>query len=113
MTNWPRSVTPATVFPASPSSVNAPATPNATLSKEARDEFEAAKQVRSVTKRAPHEALKSIACGKLTFDERVVLHRVGGPVPEADREFFIDNQLAQIHFIIDIILEDQPHAMKV
>jgi len=31
-----------------------------------------------VTKFAPHtEAPKSIARGKLTFDERVVLHRVG------------------------------------
>ena len=27
---------------------------------------------------APHKALKSIACGKLTFDERVVRHRVVG-----------------------------------
>ena len=31
---------------------------------------------RKVTTFAPHKALKSIACGKLTFDERVVLHRV-------------------------------------
>ena len=29
-----------------------------------------------VTKCAPHKALKLIASGKLTFDERVVLHRV-------------------------------------
>jgi hypothetical protein len=33
-----------------------------------------------VTRFAPHLALKLIACGKLTFDERVVLHRVGGVV---------------------------------
>ena len=31
---------------------------------------------RYVTKFAPHKALKSIPCGKLTFDERVVIHRV-------------------------------------
>ena len=31
-----------------------------------------------VTKFAPHEALRLIAGGKLTFDERVVVHRVGG-----------------------------------
>jgi hypothetical protein len=39
-----------------------------------------------VTQSAPHEALKSIACGKLTFDQRVVLHRVEtlpSPVPES------------------------------
>ena len=30
----------------------------------------------TVTKSAPHKALKSIAWGKLAFDERVVLHRV-------------------------------------
>jgi len=30
-----------------------------------------------VTKFAPHQALKLIARGKSTFDERVVLHRVG------------------------------------
>ena len=29
-----------------------------------------------VTKFAPHKALKLIAWGKWTFDERVVLHRV-------------------------------------
>ena len=33
-----------------------------------------------VTKPAPHEALKLIARGMLTFDERVVLHRVGRDV---------------------------------
>ena len=34
-----------------------------------------------VTKFAPHKALKLIAWGKMTFDERVVLHRVvPGPV---------------------------------
>jgi len=32
---------------------------------------------RYVTKRAPHQALKLIAWSKLTFDEGVVLHRVG------------------------------------
>ena len=31
----------------------------------------------NVTKCAPHEAYKLIAVGKLTFDERIVLHRVG------------------------------------
>ena len=31
----------------------------------------------NVTKFAPHDAVKLIASGKLTFDERVVLHRVG------------------------------------
>jgi hypothetical protein len=31
-----------------------------------------------VTKSAPHKTLKSIAGGKLTFDERVVLHRLEG-----------------------------------
>ena len=31
-----------------------------------------------MTKFAPHEALKSIARSMLTFDDRVVLHRVGG-----------------------------------
>ena len=31
---------------------------------------------RNVTRFAPHEALKLIARGKLTFDERVVVHRV-------------------------------------
>ena len=31
-----------------------------------------------VTKFAPHQALKSSACDKLTFDERVVLHRMTG-----------------------------------
>ena len=31
---------------------------------------------RCVTSFAPHKALKLIACGKLTFDDRVVLHRV-------------------------------------
>ena len=38
---------------------------------------------RYVTKCAPYKALKLIARGKLTFDERVVLHRVarGGGVP--------------------------------
>ena len=39
-----------------------------------------------VTKFAPHLALKIIAGGKLTFDERVVLHRVvnerGRALPE-------------------------------
>jgi len=30
-----------------------------------------------VNKYAPHTALKSVAPGRLTFDERVVLHRVG------------------------------------
>ena len=30
----------------------------------------------NVTKFAPHKALKLIARGKLTFDERAVLHRV-------------------------------------
>ena len=32
----------------------------------------------NVTKFAPHKALKLIALGKLTFDERVLLNRVGG-----------------------------------
>ena len=32
---------------------------------------------RNVTKFSPHTALKLIACGKLTFDERVVVHRLG------------------------------------
>ena len=32
---------------------------------------------RNVTTVAPHMALKLIAWGKLTFDERVVLHRAG------------------------------------
>ena len=32
----------------------------------------------NVTKFAPHKALKSIVCSKLTFDGRVVAHRVGG-----------------------------------
>jgi len=40
---------------------------------------------RNETKFAPHKALKLIARGKLTFDERVLLHRVGvqmvAPVP--------------------------------
>ena len=31
----------------------------------------------NVTKCAPHEAYKLIAVGKLTFDERIVLHRAG------------------------------------
>ena len=34
---------------------------------------------RNVTKFAPHKALKLIVRGKLTFDERVVLPRVGTP----------------------------------
>jgi len=34
-----------------------------------------------VTKFAPHKVLKLIAGGKLTVDERVVLHRVGGESP--------------------------------
>ena len=33
---------------------------------------------RCVTRFAPHKAPKSIVAGKLTFDERVVLHRVAG-----------------------------------
>ena len=32
-----------------------------------------------VTKFAPHTALKLIAWGKLTFDERVVAHRAAPP----------------------------------
>ena len=36
-----------------------------------------------VTKYAHHQAFKSIAQGKLTFDERVVPHRVGYPLPSA------------------------------
>ena len=34
---------------------------------------------RNVTKFAPHKALKLIVRGKLTFDERVILPRVGTP----------------------------------
>ena len=34
---------------------------------------------RNMTKFALHEALKFIPCGKLTLDERVVVHRVGTP----------------------------------
>ena len=38
-----------------------------------------------MTKCAPHEALKSITTGRLTFDERVVLRRVAAePCPLAE-----------------------------
>ena len=42
---------------------------------------------RYATKFAPHKVLKSITRGKLTFDERVVLHRVAlqDNAPETNR----------------------------
>ena len=39
---------------------------------------------RNVTKFAPHKALKLIASGKLTYDERVVLHRVARDMSSFD-----------------------------
>ena len=40
-----------------------------------------------VTKCAPHKALHSIACGKLTFDEEFEVHRVGC-VPEQQEALY-------------------------
>ena len=40
----------------------------------------------NVTKFAPQKALKFIARGKLTFDERVVVQRVEGQAPESSRQ---------------------------
>jgi len=82
-----------------------------------------------VTNFAPHKALKLIASGKLTLDERVGLQRAKSVIaPNAgaslflslrvgarlgEEEFFINNLLVQIHLIIDMISEDRPCAMEV
>ena len=54
-----------------------------------------------MTKFAPHKALKLIEWGKLTFDERVVLHRVDGGAA-ASGEWF----RAGAHYRLD----GYPHA---
>jgi len=38
---------------------------------------------------------------------------VVGVAPSVDREFFIDNLLVRIHFIIEMILVDRPCTMGV
>ena len=47
----------------------------------------------NVTKFAPHNAVRLIASGKLTFDERVVLHRVGVSVSSGTSPNFYEVQL--------------------
>ena len=56
-----------------------------------------------VTKFAPHQALKLTACGKLTFDERVVLHRVFFPFQvtlNLGRNNQFSMQGTQVHLVV-------------
>ena len=47
------------------------------------------------------------------FGTQVVFADFDGPPPRPEREFFIDNLLVRIHFIIEMILVDRPCAMGV